>query len=96
MFLDTNVIILILNFELEEKYRFVIDEYIKNKNIYISNIVLGEILGYQGYTNEQASYLGLSRTVMNSYGIVSTDSPYQTSGYSQGIDPIIKKEESNR
>lgn len=59
MFLDTNVIILILilNFELEEKYRFVIDEYIKKKNIYISNIVLGEILGYQGYTNEQASYI---------------------------------------
>ena len=71
MFLDTNVIILILDLLIEKKYKDTVDEYGRKKDLYISNIVLGEVLGYQGYTNEQANII--YKRIKKGFKIVKVD-----------------------
>ena len=71
MFLDTNVIILILDSLIEKKHKNVIDEYGNNKDIFISSIVLAEVLGYQGYTNEQADII--YKKIKKGFKIVKVD-----------------------
>jgi predicted nucleic acid-binding protein len=60
-----------LDLILEEKYKDVIDEYGRKKDLYISNIVLGEVLGYQGYTNEQADTI--YKKIKKGFKIVKVD-----------------------
>lgn len=71
MFLDTNVLILMLNLGLEKRFSDVVDSYALSTDIYISSIVLGEILGYQGYDTNQADVI--FKRIQKGFKIVKVD-----------------------
>jgi predicted nucleic acid-binding protein len=54
MFLDTNVVILFLKKDLEQKVFHFVGGLIEKEEAFISGIVMSEVLAYQGYTSSQA------------------------------------------
>ena len=68
MFFDTNIVILYLLDTLEERESSILLEYIINKNSFISNMVVAEVLAYSGYTD--ADFLEVKSLLYKEFKIV--------------------------
>ena len=68
MFFDTNIVILYLLDTLEERESNILLEYIINKNSFISNMVVAEVLAYSGYTD--ADFLEVKSLLYKEFKIV--------------------------
>ena len=68
MFFDTNIVILYLLNTLEERESSILLEYIINKNSFISNMVVAEVLAYSGYTD--ADFLEVKSLLYKEFKIV--------------------------